>query len=327
MWIIGRSSLALRRGYDARAQTMSRRSDANLPTFLGIGAPRAGTTWLHVNLRKHPEIWLTPVKEIHYFDTRQRDDLRGNFYKRHLAKRARLYLSRETYQERWRERTLFSELAWDLHFFIPPRTNRWYQRIFRPGPGQIAGEITPAYSVLKPEAVEDIRGINPDLRVIYLMRDPIERSWSSAISHLIRRRGRSQADITDKQLLRHFERQRHVLRTDYMRTFQIWEGVFGRDQIFVGFLDEIQENPRDLLTRLYRFLGVSDSEEHIPAGLGRKLNSSQEYSTAIPENVRIHLAELYLPQLQELSERFGNPATTWLRRAEDVLATSGARGT
>jgi hypothetical protein len=307
---------------------MSRRSDdAKLPTFLGIGAPRAGTTWLHANLKKHPEIWLTPVKEIHYFDSRQRGDLRGNFYRRHLRKRAKRYITLETYRERWADGTLFSQLAWDIRFFVPPRTNRWYPRIFRPAPGQIAGEITPAYSILKPESVAEIRDINPDLKIIYMLRDPVERSWSSAISELARRRGRSSDEITEKQLRRHFQRRAHILRTNYVRTYEAWEGVFGRDQIFVGFLDEIQQDPGALLMRLYRFLGVSAGEEHVPPGLARKVNSSREYSKAIPEDVRIHLAELYLPQLQELSERFGEPATSWLRRAEDSLAASGARGT
>jgi Sulfotransferase family len=303
----------------------SRGDKATLPTFLGIGAPRAGTTWLHANLRKHPEIWLTPVKEVHYFDTRHRKRRRNNFYRRHLRKRARRYLRRTTYGERWRNGTLLSELAWDVHFFVPPRTNRWYQRIFRPDRGQIGGEITPAYSILGPDVVREIHEINPELRVIYMLRDPIERSWSSAISELARRRGRSPERITEKQLLRHFERTAHVLRTDYLRTVDTWETVFGRDQMFVGFLDEVREAPADLLLRLYRFLRVSDSREHIPPDLTRKVNSSREYSTAIPERVRIHLAEIYLPQLHDLSERFGEPATGWLRRAEVSLTGSGAR--
>jgi hypothetical protein len=307
--------------------TMNRRSDdAQLPTFLGIGAPRAGTTWLHANLSKHPEIWLTPVKEVHYFDSRHRGRRGNNFYRRHLRKRVRRYAKVATYRNRWREGTLFSELAWDLHFFVPPRNNRWYRRIFRPESGQIAGEITPAYSILDRDVVEEIREINPDLRIIYLLRDPIERSWSSAVSELARRRGRSLEQVSDKQLLRHFDRTAHVLRTDYLRTFERWEGVFGRDRMFVGFLDEIREDPGDLLLRLYKFLGVSDSPDNIPAGISRKVNTSREYSTAIPEPVRVHLAELYLPQLQELSNRFGEPVTSWLRRAEDSLAAaSGTR--
>jgi hypothetical protein len=39
-----------------------------LPDFLGIGAPRAGTTWLDRNLRAHPDLYLPDRKELHYFD-------------------------------------------------------------------------------------------------------------------------------------------------------------------------------------------------------------------------------------------------------------------
>ena len=38
------------------------------PDFLGIGAQKAGTTWLHENLRRHPELFLPEEKELHYFD-------------------------------------------------------------------------------------------------------------------------------------------------------------------------------------------------------------------------------------------------------------------
>ena len=39
-----------------------------LPDFLGIGVPKAGTTWLYANLAAHPQLFLPPKKEIHYFD-------------------------------------------------------------------------------------------------------------------------------------------------------------------------------------------------------------------------------------------------------------------
>ncbi|UZS00179.1 sulfotransferase domain-containing protein [Chondrinema litorale] len=38
------------------------------PNFLIIGAPRAGTTWIDKNIRCHPEIYLPPKKEVHFFD-------------------------------------------------------------------------------------------------------------------------------------------------------------------------------------------------------------------------------------------------------------------
>ena len=42
------------------------------PDFIGIGAQKAGTTWLARNLQAHPEIHM-PRKEVHYFDRKIRD--------------------------------------------------------------------------------------------------------------------------------------------------------------------------------------------------------------------------------------------------------------
>lgn len=45
------------------------RTTMTLPTFLGIGVPRAGTTWLHTLLSGHPDVYLpTKRKEIRFFD-------------------------------------------------------------------------------------------------------------------------------------------------------------------------------------------------------------------------------------------------------------------
>jgi Sulfotransferase family len=295
-----------------------------LPTFLGIGAPRTGTTWLHANLRKHPEVWLTPVKEVHYFDKRDLRRSDNRYYRNHLRKRSRRYRRLRTYRDAVGrgDSGFLRNLRWDVHFFGGRRNNDWYRGVFRPNAGQIAGEITPAYSMLKLDVVREIHGINPDLKVIYLMRDPIERSWSSALMSLSKRGGRPIDDITDDEIMRHFEGAGHTRRSDYLRTLDNWEGVFGRDQVFVGFLDEIQSEPADLLLRVYRFLGVAADESHIPAAVSAKVNTSPRQKSAIPERFRSHLAQMYLPQLEELSGRFGEPATGWLRRAEETLSSS-----
>ena len=40
------------------------------PNFLVIGASRSGTTWIDKNLRDHPSVYLPPIKELHFFDSR-----------------------------------------------------------------------------------------------------------------------------------------------------------------------------------------------------------------------------------------------------------------
>lgn len=39
-----------------------------LPTFIGIGAPKAGTTWLSRCLQEHPDVFMAAVKETNFFD-------------------------------------------------------------------------------------------------------------------------------------------------------------------------------------------------------------------------------------------------------------------
>ena len=75
-----------------------RAEEPPLPTFLGVGAPRTGTTWLHSNLRRHPDIWMTPVKEVHYFDKRHLHRRDNQFYRSHLRKRMRRYRRLDTYR-------------------------------------------------------------------------------------------------------------------------------------------------------------------------------------------------------------------------------------
>jgi hypothetical protein len=50
------------------------------PTFLGIGVPKAGSTWLYETLAAHPHIWVTPnEREVHFFD-RYYEDRRLSWY-------------------------------------------------------------------------------------------------------------------------------------------------------------------------------------------------------------------------------------------------------
>jgi len=44
-------------------------SSTHWPSFLGIGVPKAGSTWLHETLSAHPQIWVPPhEREVHFFN-------------------------------------------------------------------------------------------------------------------------------------------------------------------------------------------------------------------------------------------------------------------
>ena len=166
---------------------MAKRNFGQSPDFIGIGVQRSGTTWLYENLKLHSEIWLTPMNEIHYFDKLGKNKFRTGKYPKRLKKRVTFYLNSIAQGTPIR----FHNLSWDYNFFFRSRDIEWYKRLFCPPIGNIAGEITPAYATLHKDIVKDIYKNFPELKVILLLRNPIQRDWSIAIKSLARDRKRN----------------------------------------------------------------------------------------------------------------------------------------
>ncbi len=241
------------------------------PDFIGIGAQKAGTTWLDRNLRVHPQVWMPEKKELHYFDRRVTDPSSAN--------------------------------------------DEWYASIFEPGKGYVTGEITPAYSMLDQSRVEHVHRVMPHAKIIFSMRNPVERSWSQAVMHFGKVKGRPIETVAEERVRKHFDRGGSRARTDYLRTLENWRKFYPEERIFAGFLEDIHFLPKDLLRRLYGFLGVDPSFE--PPGLEQTIHSRS--AGAIPTRLAAHLARLYHEDIQRLHERFGGYASFWLYCARRLI--------
>jgi hypothetical protein len=116
------------------------------PDFFVIGAPKAGTTALHAALARHPQRYLSPVKEPKFF------------------------LCDGEPPPRWQRRgpgDAHSRLEWVW------RQDR-YQALFdAAGPGQLRGESTPFY-LYDYDAPGRIRAAVPQARLIAVLRDPVD---------------------------------------------------------------------------------------------------------------------------------------------------------
>ncbi len=292
-------------------------SSRKLPDFLIIGAQRSGTSWLNKNLRPHPEIWLTPIKELHHFNA----DKKTSAKRRHrVTKHLRRRFLRMLRQIVTLDKQLLSDIAWDAHYFLRKRTNDWYVKLFRPGPGQIAGEATPAYATLSLKKIQEIRQINPNMKLIYIMRDPIERSWSGATKDLAKRKKRMLSEVSDEEIYAKLRREGAMMRSNHLQAMETWQSVFPPEQFFTAFFEDIVERPEELLLNVYQFLGITRSQEYISINVHKKVNPAGIYKTPIPERFQVFLAKQQIDQLRELSKRFGGPAVRWLERAEKILA-------
>lgn len=280
---------------------------AHGPDFLGIGAQRAGSTWLHRHLARHPDLFL-PFKEVHYFN--QCEDTSPN--RSQDAERPK-----ERGLER-RHRTLRSALQQGVpaspRFLLGQWDDDWYRSLFRQAGSRLAGEITPAYATLSERTVRRIWRMNPGLKVLFVVRDPIDRVWSQA--RLDAARGRLDIASVDECLaFVHRPGVRH--RTEYSETIARWTRIFGSDQVLVGFFSDLTAKPAAFLRRVFDFLGVAPIAT--PSDVAVPVNGADVHP--IDDRVAAEIATVYLDEIREMARRFPRAAAPWLARA-DLLAGS-----
>jgi hypothetical protein len=291
------------------------------PDFLGIGAPRSATSWLHRGLAAHPDLWLPPVKELHWLDV-QRPASRAHYpipgadpaaIGRQFRRDHRRLLLRDL-----RRGKGFADLAFAARYLLGRRSDSWYASLFPSD--KITGEVTPAYMILSREVVAAAAAPRPELRAILLLRDPIDRIWSGTRHFALagREPGAELDAATVQRVLDRFDSPGVRLRTDYLRALEVWRGVLGRERVFVGFYDEVVEDPVGLLERILRFLGADPRPAGWQPDLGRRVNAAE--ATDLPPALARELAGRYRVPLRALAAEFGGPPARWLARAEALVA-------
>ena len=163
------------------------------PHFLCIGAMKSGTSWLHHALLQQPGVSLPPVKELHYLAGNPKDRLRSRLLLVRPVHRQALRLGLRSAVRPWSVEDR-RRVAWALRFLTFPRTERGYAAMFPDRPGTVRGELTPTYAVLPEPAIARLAAMNPGLRIIYLLRNPVDRAWSDL--HMQVRKGEIAFDLT-----------------------------------------------------------------------------------------------------------------------------------
>lgn len=269
------------------------------PDFLVIGAQRAGTTWLHRVLRQHPSLWLPPVKELHYFD--------------------RLETTRTILDPKERRRVGLKQLLsldpWLVSYWLRARSDEWYARLFRDAKakGLVAGEITPAYATLDETVLRRIKGLNDNIKLIFVMRDPVERAWS-AVNNAAKKG--IDASTVEKSIKRARE-SGAAARSAYGDTIRRLEAVFPASQVHYCFFEDLRDRPEALTSDLFSFLGVAPvppTQVQLPQAVNVAAGSKP-----IPAEFSRTMARDYLPMVGDLCRRFDGPPHRWRARYETLL--------
>jgi hypothetical protein len=200
-------------------------ASGTLPTFIVIGAAKAGTTSLWQYLKAHPDVFMSQWKEPEFF----------------------------AQGERWRLGV------------------QWYASLFERGAGEKAiGEASVAYSMFPrfKNVPARMHRIVPDVRLVYVIRHPIDRMISAF-------RNRTDMKTESKNIDEALLRSPHYVNvSSYALQIEHYLEHFERSQLLVITSDDLAARRSDTLRSVYTFIGVDP--EFAPDSTVRRFNRREE---------------------------------------------------
>lgn len=274
------------------------------PDFLCIGAQKAGTTWLHRTLERHSQVWMPPVKEIHYFDLVAAHEeligVEGGKWPTGLERLSPL-----------RRRPSWTTLRWLYRYYSGFPSTEWYLRLFDTdvSGGSVTGDITPAYSTLGERGVAYARRVlKDDCRILLIIRSPIDRFWSS-IKMRYRWLGRSISSENVDRLVDEAKEPSHWLRGAYSRIIRLWKEYFG-EQFQVFLFETLSEDPDRFLGDILAHLDLG--KEDLRSRVSRRVNADPTRQE-IPPELHGRLVELYRSEIRDVEDLVPGVADGWLQ--------------
>ena len=200
-----------------------------LPNFLIIGAGKSGTTALYEYLCEHPEVYMSPVKETNFFAL---------------------------------EGTEIVDAKEDPNqmYHYPWSITKWedYEKLFENATEEKAiGEVSPMY-LYSPEAAKKIKETLPDVKIIAILRDPVDRLYSRYM-HLARENREPSAkfeDALERESI--WWKRNDLVREGFYHThLETYFKLFDPRQIRVYLYEELREDPLRVIQNIYDFIGVN----------------------------------------------------------------------
>lgn len=285
------------------------------PDFICIGAHKAGTSWLWNQLKMHPEVWVPPNKELHYFDRfscySTSNELKVSLLKDRLRKNDWVEHSKKIICQKI-DKGHPNVIRWWFNYLFSDYSDDWYLSLFdHVSPNKIKGEITPSYSILSAEHIAEMANLIPHTKIIFLLRNPIDRAWSMLRFSVML--GQDIDCTKDSEIISWLDADAQNLRSDYQRSIQLYSQEFGKDNILIGFYDAIRYQPEKLMAEILDFIGVSNPMLD-KLNLSKIANASPQASMS--RQVLEHLENKYRAPINHLADAYGSYCQIWLKSLE-----------
>lgn len=274
--------------------------------FLCVGAAKAGTSWVHAHLSAHPECHFRAIKELHYFDALEGKRL-AKERDRHLAEQERVRgwaggAPNARQSERLKDRADWIDVLSLGH----ENTDAYLDYLKGGADGaRVVGEVTPAYALLPQGRLKTLAQMAPDVRVLYLLRDPVERLWSHV--RMIAARRDDDGEVTKRRagniLNRVFKGEEEQIerRGDYARALRKLQATIPEPKLMLGVFEEMVAGGLDALAR---FLGIAPFQADLaPVHVGQTLAMTDEQRDAAERFLR--------PQYKAVERVLGRVPDSW----------------
>jgi Sulfotransferase domain len=278
--------------------------------ILGVGAQKAGTTWLFRYLSQSENYIKGLVKEYHLFDTLHL----GLDFSKESNIIQRLVNNKSSFED-----NLFNKNLIKMKSFYRDENKYFdYFDLILKNETDFSSDITPLYSCLSSNVLEKIksefkqRGIC--VKVVFLMREPITRLESSIKMGL--RRSKRLHETTNKEMARKIlvELNSHddLLRSNYSYACQQIDRVFSPNEVFFGFYETLFSEME--VKRLAHFLNMMPQEfdtENI-------INSTNKYFKYSSEDVKKFTIEVQ-DRYEFVSKRFNFDISIWDKVSSNMV--------
>lgn len=246
------------------------------PDFICIGLQKSGTTWVFKNLILHPDVYLTPVKEVKFLwgygkKHQEGRSTLGNLYARFFGSVGfgwrKQYLKRRIRNHRsGKEKVSFSAAIWDIKYLFSPQTIQWYTSLF--DPEKICGDLDPRYARFGLEEISKVKQTLPQVKIFVIFRNPLERIWSSLNMNLSLYEKKKLEDLSEEEVLKSID---ILIRKypNYSSIIEKWTTQFGPTQFQAFYMDELAEDTLGYYQRICHFIGIdyqrmgAESIEHL----------------------------------------------------------------
>jgi hypothetical protein len=273
--------------------------------LLCVGAQKSGTTWLYNRLVGHDAMRTASHKETHYFNAVHCGGVLGPQMKmnmmRHMidSKPSRViqYLQAQATGE---------ELPPDIHRVFRAMDDEWYEAFFDT-PGRFAMDFTPEYALLPDAGHQHIKRLSERQKVVFLMREPVERA-SSAIRYFCKQRGCDVTTMSDEEIFDIARKPFIASMSRYDKTLSTLARHYDDENLLFLFYENMMADKAGTLDTVCDWLGIERLD--LPADqLERRDNPTEAH--LLPTPVIEELRRKLSPVRRAVEARFPEARSAW----------------